>query len=63
VNNPDSHSKVVTAAATFVNRAARDYRYKTGSPALNLLGQGNHAGPYQTGNEIIGTLPSYSAGQ
>ncbi|MBK9219478.1 MAG: hypothetical protein IPL70_14345 [Uliginosibacterium sp.] len=63
VNNPDSHSKVVTASATFVNRAARDYRYKTGSPALNLLGQGNHAGPYQTGSEMIGTLPSYSAGQ
>lgn len=63
MNNPDSHSKVITASATFVNRAARDYRYKAGSPALNLLGQGNHAGPYQTGNEIIGTLPSYSAGQ
>jgi hypothetical protein len=63
INNPDSHSKVIAASATFVNRAARDYRYKAGSPALNLLGQGNHAGPYQTGSEIIGTLPSYSAGQ
>ncbi len=62
VNNPDAHSQVITAAQTFVNAAARDYRYKAGSPALNLLGAGNHAGPYQTGTEIIGTLPSYSAG-
>lgn len=61
-DHPDSASQVVNVASLFVDRPARDYRHRPGSPALGFMPDGSHCGPYQLGNERIGLLSTYSAG-
>lgn len=39
-----------------------DYTYPSNSVAKGYIVDGSNTGAYQTGNEIIGLLPTYSAG-
>lgn len=60
-DRPDIHSRIAQLSTLFVDRAARDYRHRLGSPALGLMPDGTHCGPYQTGQERIGLLSNFSA--
>ena len=52
INSPDSKSISVNSDALFDDHSK--YTHHTKSPALNLLASGKHAGPYETGTEVIG---------
>ena len=61
VSNPDTHSLASQSTTMFTDYAGRDY-----TPANSVLSgrmpDGSNAGAYQLGTEIIGVLPTYSAG-
>jgi len=61
VNNPDMHSKLATNSSVVANADARNYKYASNSPALKMMGDGSNAGPYQSGNEVIGLLGGWPA--
>lgn len=63
LSNPDQHSKLVAASSLFQDKTNHDYHAKTGAPSLGVMSDGSNAGPYQNGNETIGLLSNYSAGQ
>jgi hypothetical protein len=52
VNSPDLGSIGVHSDILFDNFSK--YTHHSESPALNFLAQGKHAGPYETGTEVIG---------
>jgi hypothetical protein len=60
INNPDSHAVVGSLSALFNDTV--DYVNKVGSPAIAINADGSNAGAYRFGAEILGTLPSYTAG-
>lgn len=51
-DTPDSHSISVHSDTLFDDLSK--FTLHSNSPALHLLGQGRHAGPYETGREKIG---------
>ncbi len=59
VDNPDGNSINQDMTAFFVDIANKDYRNAPGSPAIGFMPDGTNAGPYQTGNEIVGLLPNW----
>jgi len=61
-DRPDEHTVLATPRALFVNAEGRDFHHAAGSPAVGMMPDGTNAGPYQRGDEIVGLLPSYSAG-
>lgn len=62
IDNPDSNSIISSAVVLFTDPVLDDYTHKVGSPALGFMSDGSNAGAYQLGTEVIGLLPSYSAG-
>lgn len=63
ISNPDANSVVENVVDDIVIDAAnRDYRLAANSAAIGLMADGSNAGPRQYGTEIIGLLPTYSAG-
>jgi hypothetical protein len=63
ISNPDMHSKIGTYNSIVLGADTRNYKYTSTSPALKMMADGTNAGPYQTGNEVIGLMagwPSYS---
>lgn len=56
---PDTHSIEATIGDLFTDFVNRDFRLAPGSPAVDLLPNGDDAGAYQTGHEIIGLLPGH----
>lgn len=62
VSNPDANSISASASTLFVNRSTGNYALASGSAAIGRMADGSNAGAYQYGTEIIGLLPTYSAG-
>lgn len=52
VNSPDVNSITASFSNLFANNTK--YDYATSSPARNLVSTGINAGPYETGQEVIG---------
>lgn len=62
-SNPDTNSIIAQTEQLFMDIDSGDYRSSKDSPAVGLMPDGSNAGAYQSGDEIIGLLPSYSAGE
>lgn len=60
---PDADSQESDRETEFVDQASGDYHPGPNAKALALMPEGDNAGPYRLGDEIIGLLPSYSAGR
>ncbi len=56
INNPDQHSITSSAKNIFSNVGSTDYKYRIDSVANNFMPNGDNAGPYQTGTEVIGGI-------
>ncbi len=61
-DNPDTNSITVNPADLFDNLGDKNYIYKVGSPAIDMMPDGTNAGPYQFGGETIGLLPQWPSG-
>jgi len=61
VSNPDRDSITVNATSLFLRDVDDGYQPAVGSSAAGLLPDGSCAGPYQYGNEIVGSLPGWPA--
>lgn len=55
VSNPDQHSTKKLYTSLFVDVDKGDYSYLPGSAAIGFMKDGSNAGPYQYGNEVIGS--------
>lgn len=55
-NNPDQHSTTASAKNLFTDIGSREYKYRAGSIANNFMPNGDNAGPYQKGTEMIGII-------
>jgi hypothetical protein len=56
VNKPDQNSIIATPFELFAKLDDTDYRYRTNSLANKFMPNNDNAGPYQTGNEVIGRI-------
>lgn len=56
-NNPDSNSLITPLASVSNSLAHADYTLPPNSIAIEFLPNGDNAGPYQKGNEIVGIAP------
>jgi len=53
-NNPDQHSKEFNISEIYSDINRNDFSPPNSSPLLGFMSNGDNAGPYQNGNEVIG---------